>query len=180
MKGWILAAAGLLAAVAPAGAQEGADDLLSKIVNSPAPASYRVDGARASVRNDDTVQGGKALRIPVAGKSDKSWTTSIASAIGKPVKKGDALILAFWAKLTKGEAGVASASLPFNGVQLAADPYTPVFSGAVTIGPEWKMYEVKGRADRDYQAGMLNATLHLATGKQTIDVGPVFVLNVGQ
>jgi hypothetical protein len=139
-----------------------------------------VDGARASVRSDETVQGGKALRVPVPGKSDKAWTVSVASGIGKPVKKGDLLVLAFWAKLAKGEAGATSANLPYNAVHLAAEPYTPVFTGAVTIGAEWKIYEIKGTADRDYQSGMLNATLHLATGRQTIDIGPVFVLNMGQ
>ena len=42
------------------------------------------------------------------------------------------------------------------------------------------MHEIRGRADRDYAAGALNVAMHLATGHQTVDIGPVFVVNMGQ
>ena len=182
-----LAACFFLLAAAPAGslfAQAAApaaeDDITSKIINRPPPGAYRVDGTKGSIRKDAAVQGGKALRIVVPGKSDKPWSVSVANPIEKPVKAGDRIVLAFWARLAKAEGGLATASLPYNAVQLSAAPYTPVFSGAVTIGPEWKLYEVKGKADKDYAAGTLNAALHLATAKQTIDLGPIFVLNMGR
>lgn len=157
-----------------------ADDIMSKIINTPPPAAHRVDGTKGSVRNDETVQGGKALRIAVPRKSERAWEVGVANPIQKPVKAGDNLVLAFWAKLVKGENGATSASLPYNAVQLAADPYTPLFNQSVTIGPEWKLYEVRGKADKDYPADALNVAIHLATGKQTIDLGPIFVLNMGQ
>ena len=69
--------------------------------------------------------------------------------------------------------------LPYNAVQLASAPYTALFNGPVTIGPEWKLHEVKGKADKDYAGGTLNASLHLATAKQVVDLGPIFVLNMG-
>ena len=186
MKG--LVAAACLALLVPAGtaalhaaaAQE--DDLLKKIVNVPAPEAWRIDGLRskAPVRKDESVQGGKAVRIAIGGKGTNPWDISAANPIEKPVKAGDTLILAFWARLEKGEGGATSVTLPNNAVQLAKEPYTALFSGPVTIGPEWKMHEVKGKADKDYPAGTLNVSLHLATGKQTIDLGPVFVLDMGQ
>ena len=92
----------------------------------------------------------------------------------------DKLILAFWARLEQGENGATSAELPYNAVQLASAPYTQVFGGPATIGPEWHMFEIHGRATQDYAAGALNVAMHLATGHQTIDIGPVFVLNMGQ
>jgi hypothetical protein len=70
--------------------------------------------------------------------------------------------------------------LPYNSVQLAAAPYTAVFSGAVSVTPQWQMFEISGRAARDYSADTLNVSIHLATGRQTIDIGPVFVLDMGQ
>jgi hypothetical protein len=172
-----------LAAVAvavPALAQGSADDILSKLVNNPAPAANRVDGTTGRVRGDGRVQGGKALRIDVPGKSEHPWDVSVVNAFTKPVKAGDRLVLAFWARLEKGEGGAQTASLPYNAVQLATAPYTPLFTKAATVGTDWKMYEATGKADRDYPAGGLNAAIHLATGKQTIDIGPVFVLDMGQ
>jgi hypothetical protein len=156
------------------------DDLASKIINVPAPAAFRVDGTKGTVRKDETVQWGKALRIQVPGKSAQAWAVGVASPITKPVKAGDKLILAFWARLEKGENGATSASLPYNAVQLASAPYAPLFHGGVTVGPEWKLHEIKGAADKDYPADSLNVAIHLATGKQTVDLGPVIVLNMGQ
>lgn len=170
----------VVAAAAPALAQGSADDILSKLVNNPAPAANRVDGVAGRVRGDGSVQGGKALRIDVPGKSEHAWDVSVVNNLTKPVKAGDKLVLAFWARLDKGEGGAQTTSLPYNAVQLATAPYTPVFTKGVTIGTEWKMYEASGKADKDYPAGALNAAIHLATGKQTIDIGPVFVLDMGQ
>lgn len=182
MKGnrFIYAAALLLALPAVAPAQS--DDILNKVINLPPPTAWRIDGLRSKppVRKDPAVQGEKALRVEVPGKGAHPWDVSAANPIQKPVKAGDNLILAFWARLEKGENGATTATLPSNQIQLASAPYTPLFSAPVTIGPEWKMYEVKGKADRDYAGGTLNVSLHLATGKQTVDLGPVFVLNMGQ
>ena len=65
-------------------------------------------------------------------------------------------------------------------MQLSAAPYTAVFSGRVTVTPQWQMFEIDGRAARDYAADAVNVAIHLATGHQTIDIGPVFVLDMGQ
>lgn len=176
----LLACAPVGALFAQAGAPPTADDITSKIINRPPPTAFRVDGAKGVIRKDAGVQGGKALRVAVPGKSDKAWTVSVVNPIDKPVRAGDRIVLAFWARLSKGEGGATSASLPYNAVQLAAAPYAPLFSGGVAIGPEWKLHEVTGKADKDYAAGALNATLHLATAKQTIDLGPIFVLNMGR
>lgn len=167
---------------APAAAQSGADDITSKIISIPAPTAFRVDGATsgAAVRTDSLVQGGKALRVPVPARSEQTWATSVAVPINRAVHAGDNLVLAFWARLEQGEDGATTAQLPYNSVQLASAPYTAVFAGPATIGREWKMYEVRGRADRDYAKGDLNVSLHLATGKQVIDLGPVFVLDMGK
>jgi hypothetical protein len=180
MKGNLLAAAALLIAL-PAISSAQSGDILDKVVNLPPPTAWRIDGLhdKPPVRKDPSVQGGKAVRVEVPGKGPNPWTVSAANPIEKPVKAGDTLILAFWARLVKGENGAATATLPSNQIQLASAPYTPLFGGPVTIGPEWKMYELKGKADRDYAGRTLNVALHLATGKQTIDLGPVFVLDMG-
>lgn len=163
---------------APAAAQDAVDDIVNKIVNAPPPDAHTVYGAAGKVRKDASVQGGQALRIAIPGKGAQPWTVGLNSPIQKPVKAGDTLVLAFWARLEKGQA--PTATLPNNSIQLSSEPYTPLFNQAVEIGPEWKLHEVKGKADKDYAAGQLTVSMHLATGKQVVDVGPVFVLNMGQ
>jgi len=159
------------------------DDILNRVISVPVPRAYRVDGtangARSQVRNDGNVQGGKALRVEVPGRSEQAWTTAVSVPINRAIHAGDNLVLAFWARLEQGDNGAVSASLPYNAVQLSAAPYTALFSGGVTVTPTWQMFEVTGTANRDYAADSLNVAIHLATGRQTIDIGPVFVLNMG-
>lgn len=177
----------VLTPMAPAAAQQqqsAEDELLSRVISVPNPRAYRVDGtqngARSQVRNDSAVQGGKALRVQVPARNEQAWTTAVSVPINRAVHSGDNLVLAFWARLEQGDNGAATASLPYNAIQLSAAPYTALFSGGVTVTPTWQMFSVEGRAARDYAADSLNVSIHLATGHQTIDIGPVFVLNMGQ
>lgn len=154
------------------------DDIASKIINDPS--APQVVGAKASVRNDASVQGGKALRIVVPAKGKNNWDAFASSPVQKPVKAGDNLVLAFWARLEKGEGGATSSTLPFAGIQVSSPPYPSLFNETVQVGTEWKLHQLKGKADQDHAAGTLGVSIHLANAKQTIDFGPVFVLNMGQ
>jgi hypothetical protein len=174
MKAWVIAAS-LAAALslAPAAAQ---GDLT--VINNPA--EPQVNGTKAKLRDDPAVQGGKALRVDVRRKGANPWDISVESTIEQPVKAGDSLVFAFWARLEKGEDSAATGSLPYNAVQVSAAPYTTLFSAPVEIGPEWKLHEVRGKADADHAAGTLKATIHLASSAQTVDLGPLIVVNLGQ
>jgi hypothetical protein len=180
MRHAVTAAAWLVLLAAPAAApgQQAGADLAQQIVNDPG--APEVTGAKAALRDDPVVQGGKALRIQIAGKGKNPWDSALATPVKKPVKAGDTLLLAFYARLEKGENGATTATLPFNGVQLADSPWSPIFHEAVEIGPEWKLVQVKGKADRSYGAGKLKVTIQLATAKQVVDVGPVMLLDQGQ
>jgi hypothetical protein len=162
--------AGLL--LAPAVAQD------LNIINDPGTA--QVNGASGRLRDDANVQGGKALRVVVRGKGANPWDVAVETPITQPVRVGDQLLFAFWARLEKGEGGATTTTLPYNAVQLSAAPYTALFASPAEIGPEWKLLEVRGKADGDHAAGTLKATIHLATAAQTVDLGPIFVVNLGQ
>lgn len=176
MPSWKLLAAALVLA-APVAAPAAQNDLASKIINDPG--DPQVSGAHATLRDDPKVQGGKALRLDVPRKGKNPWDASVGGPVTKAVKAGDKLVLAFWARLEKGEGGLTT-TLPYNAVQLAAAPYTTVMSGAVDVGPEWKLQQVSGKADRDYPANALKVSIQLATQKQTVDVGPIILLDMGQ
>jgi len=175
-------AAAAIAAPCAAVAQDGADDILKQIVNRPPVTAWHLDGVtgKPKVHDDPAVQYGKAVRVDVPGKGENPWSIAASNPIDKPVKAGDNLVLAFWARLEKGENGATTATLPYNAIQMANAPYTALFNAPATIGPEWKMVEIKGKADRNYAGGQLNVSIHLATGKQVVDLGPVFVLDTGQ
>lgn len=150
----------------------------SMIINDPGAPS--INGAKAKLVDDDRVTGGKALRVQVPGKGKNAWDSSLSSPITKPVKAGDNLLLVFWARLEQGENGASAATLPWNSIGMTTAPWSPVIGQSADIGPEWKQVEISGKADRDFEAGALGASLQLATAKQVVDLGPVIVLNLGQ
>lgn len=178
MTMWKVAMA-ILLAVVPVGpilAQD--EDLSSRIVNDPG--NPKVDGARASLRSDPKVQGGKALRIDVERKGAHPWDASVGGDVLKAVKAGDRLVLVFSARLEKGEKGATVATLPYAAVQLAAAPYSSIINDGAEIGPAWKTVQIAGKSDKDYPAGALKVTIQLATARQTVDFGPIVLLDMGQ
>lgn len=175
-KSVILAGALALAPIgaAPAAAQ----DYAASALNNPDAVALNFYGAPTSIIDDPKVPGGKALRVE-ANKGANPWDAAVSSQVKQPIKAGDPLVLAFWARLVSGENGATSSTLPYASVSLGAAPWTPLFGGPVTVGPDWKLVEVRGTADKDYAAGVLNAGIQVASAKQTIDFGPVYVATAG-
>jgi hypothetical protein len=179
MASWKVMAAALMAAAAPGiAAAQDASDLTKQIVNDPS--APEVNGAKASLVDDAQVQAGKALRVDVPRKGANPWDSIVGGAIKKPISKGDRLVLLFSARLHKGQNGATTATLPYNAIQLSAAPYSTVISGSGEIGPAWKDFQVAGIADGNYPAGALKVTIQLATAKQTVDFGPIVVLDRGK
>lgn len=170
-------AAPALAQSAPAPAS-GTGDILDHIINVPGVGAWNVWNAQASPRKDAAVQGGRAIRVAVP-KREHSWEAAASIAITKPVKQGDAILAAFWARVEVPPAGRTTAILAQIGVGMVKAPYTGLFGEPAEAGPAWKMYYASGVADRDYQAGELNMSVQLAAAEQTLDLGPAFVVDLG-
>ena len=179
MVRFTLFAAAVLAAVPFAGAAaQDANDLAKQIVNDPG--SPEVNGGKASLVDDPKAQGGKALRLQVPRKGANPWDSTVGGPMKKPIAKGDRLLLLFSARLAQGENGATTATLPYNAIQLGTAPYSTVITGSGQIGPDWKDFQVTGTADQTYPAGALKVTIQLATAKQTVDFGPIVVLDRGK
>jgi hypothetical protein len=182
--GWVMRTAGLAAAAAMlfglAVPALPADDLASKMVNDPSAgwAAFGT-GAKVELYKDAGVQGGVAERLTIDGKGANPWDAGANVAISKPLKKGDVLLLAFWAKSETPPEGAAVIDFKAN-IQNNAAPYNSLGSAMLHVGPQWKMYFAVATADKDYPANAVAAQLQLAVGKLTIDLGPLFILNYGQ
>ena len=148
------------------------------IVNDPGNPS--VNKAKAKLIDDPNVTGGKALRVEVAAKSEHAWDSNVTSAVKKPVQKGDTLLLVTWAKLVQGENGSTTATLPWNSLGTTSAPWSPVFGSSADIGHEWKQIEISGKAGKDYKPSDLSISFQLGNAKQTVDFGPILLLDLGQ
>jgi hypothetical protein len=183
---FVLGAAALAAPViatagqTPAPAAQSAEALFAqRLINDPRVEVLRPYGQPIGPipRSDKTVQFGKALRVQIGSPSLEIGRIGVTTPTLKPVKEGDRIVVAFWARAQRTENNEPG---KLCRVQLEA---TPVIRALVDqpfdVTPEWKMYKLSGTADRAYPAGGLNAAFHLACAKQTIDLGPVFILDYG-
>lgn len=129
----------------------------------------------ANVVNDSSVPGGRALDITVPRASQNPWDGGVSGGLTADIKKGDTLVMAFWAKAMESRGEIANV-----GLQMNAAPYTAIDQLiAVNLEQTWQPYAVFVTADQDYNAGDAGYTFHLTNTKQKLRIGPVVVFNMG-
>lgn len=162
-------------------AQSGDGDILEKAINKPS-ANWIVYGPnqKTAAVKDKTVAGGGGMKVDVQKASANPWEIGAQQPITGKVSKNDVMLVAFWAKAEAVGGGAAEANLSGVRIQQATAPYDAAMEGSVKVsGAAWKMYTVPGRAAMDIPAGGANVSLHLGSAKQTVVLGPVFVLDFG-
>ena len=159
-----------------AAAAQTADDLAKRRITDPAKDQWKVQGKehKASIVQSKGVPGDAAIRVRVNRAGRNPWDVQAQSSISGPIKKGDVVLFAFWARADGAPAKINAR------VQQIAAPYTGVAEASgLTITPEWKMHYASGKSPLDLSPGAASAALHLAMAKQTIELGPHMVLNFG-
>lgn len=170
-------AAAPFAAIAALPAQQSDEEAARQIITNPDPSTFQIYGLKPAPKSkkDDTVQGGRALFIPVTG-SGTPYAVGVNVPIIQDIKAGDHLTLMFYAKLAKAEPDVTTAKITGQ-IQLSAAPYTAVFGKQFDMTTEWQLFQVSGVADKDYAKGALNAAFHVNTGRHTVALGMVAVID---
>jgi hypothetical protein len=100
-----------------------------------------------------------------------------SSPIAGAINEGDVIMLNYFARAE--EAAEGGSSLTAR-IQLAGAPYTSVLDMTSKISGEWKSYCAFRVASASIGENKSNVSIHLATAKQVIDLGPVLVFNFGK
>lgn len=155
------------------------DEMARKAINDPV-ASWGIWGpAKIDFSTDPALPGRYFRRVAVSPKPAQAWDIGAYVLISKPVKKGDVLLLAFWARATTPPAGSDFLELSARIYEVEppkADitPETQFF-----VGREWKLYYASGVAKKDYPAGTLGCGMLLGANEQTVDLGPAYIVDYG-
>lgn len=179
-----VAAALSLSAAAPMAAhaaEPAAQGIMKYAINKPSTAwnVYGPSQTNAPVK-DKTVQGGSGVRVQVnTATPDKPWDSGAGQGVNGKITKGDVITIAFWAKAEPVDGGPATANISSVRVQQAAEPWGGIVEGKVAVTGEWQIYTVSGRASMDAEKGGAAVSLHLGSAKQTVVLGPLFVLDFG-
>jgi hypothetical protein len=125
--------------------------------------------------DDSGVPGGRALEVSVPKRGENPWDGGISGALTSEIKKGDTLVMTFWAKSVGGRAEISNVGLQMNQAPFSAiDNLMPV-----SPSPTWQPYAVFVNADKTYKPMEAGYTFHLANAAQAMRIGPVLVFNLG-
>lgn len=176
-----LALAGGAPALSPA-AEPAAQGVMKYAINKPSIAwnLYGPGQTNAPVK-DKGVIGGGGVRVQVTTPTPgQPWTIGAGQAVDGKIAKGDIITVAFWAKAEPVDGGPATATISNVQVHQAEQPWGGIVGGKIEpVTGEWKIYTVSGRASMDADKGSARVSLQLADAKQTVVLGPLFVLNFG-
>lgn len=144
------------------------------------PTVARPDLAATSVVDAEGVTFERARRIQVRERGETPWDVQLRgphSAL--PITKGDMLFVAYSARcvVAHDESGEGVIQLY---LQSDGDTWTGLVQGRRRIGRDWQVCYAHAVADRDWAPGSVNLTFHLASLVQTLEIGGVVVLNLGQ
>ena len=169
-----------IAQTATPAATPAASNVLDKAVNQIG-ANWSLYGAgqTSKTMTEDGVPGGQFVRATVTAKGANAWDVGAVSPIQKPIAAGDTILVAIWIRAPQLKDG-ETMPLPFIGANGAAAPYDNLVKADIKITNAWKLYYASGKAAANFAGNSANATVHLASDKHVIDLGPVFVLDFGQ
>ena len=172
MKFWLF----LLAGFALGTAVVAQEDIWSKTINSDENGNWYVtpDKPKPKYFEVKEIPGGHAFRVK-ANKGANPWDVQASSPVNGAINEGDVIMLLYYARAAEPAEGGSSLTAR---IQANAPPWTAVLDMSSPISGEWKQYCAHRVATASLEKS--SVSIHLATAKQVIELGPVFVFNFGK
>jgi hypothetical protein len=155
-------------------------DIWTKTINNDSNGIWNVqpDKPKAkyfAVEPAGTVPGDHAFRVR-ATKGVNPWDVQAGSPVAGAINQGDVVMLMYYARAAEPAEGGSKLTAR---IQMNSAPWTSVLEMTSDIGTEWKSYCAHRVATGTLGDHKGNVSIHLATAKQVIELGPVFVFNFG-
>lgn len=121
----------------------------------------------------------KAVRVTVVRRTDPAWKVQLSSAPSvAAIKKGDVLYLSFSVRCTASAAETGGGHL-FATLQ-QTKTYDSLVSLHATPGKTWTRLHLRTVAERDYPPQNVELVFHLGKVEQTLEIGGLVAVNLGQ
>ncbi len=147
-----------------------------ELIHPPFPDQLTTYGkVRANVVSDESMPGGQALKAKIRRAGENPWDSGVSGPIVGSIKAGDAIVLVTYVRTDKGTGEITAAGLQSN-----KKPYTSEFSEPISVDENVRRIFISGIASRDFASGEAGYSFQLASQKQTLFIGPLFVFNLGQ
>ena len=155
------------------------DNIADKAINEQRVDKIAVYGNAQTNKmvRDKTVLGEEAKRIATKGTGN-AWDAAAQSITTGKIKAGDQIICVVFLKAVD-TANNAPAKVMLR-LQESAAPYAEIKSEEMPISKDWNQYQITTVVNKDYAGGEAAFVVQMNYGAQTIDVGPVFILNMNK
>jgi hypothetical protein len=172
MRFWLF----LLAGFAFGTAVVAQEDIWSKTINNDTNGNwyFQPDKLKAKYFAVEGIPGGHAFRVK-ADKGKNPWDVQASSPVNGAINQGDIIMLMYYARAAEPAEGGSKLTAR---IQATAEPWTSTLDMTSDIGSEWKSYCAHRVASATLPKS--SVSIHLATAKQVIELGPVFVFNFGK
>lgn len=179
-----------MAAAAPTAAQTNAgrqptpelqaldDSLPGTLINNPAALDWAMFGTIMQskiVKSADIPGGGAAVQFTLKQLGVTAYDAGANVPIRAGLSRDKDYVAAFWARTIKSDAPDGKGRIGVRFQQNIA-PYGGFGDTTITVGPEWQLYEVPAKGDRDIPRGQANLSFQLSGARQTIEIGQTIVV----
>jgi hypothetical protein len=154
-------------------------DLSSKLINTP-DSNWNVYGPDQKNKKVEKAgpKGYPAYEVSIAKAAANAWDDGAVSTIPKPIGAGDVILVAVYLRnpaLADGQ----SETLPLVGATGASPPYPAIAGAPAKVTNQWQVYFASGKAPQAFAANGAQVTVHLASAKHVIQLGPMKVYDLG-
>ncbi len=153
------------------------------LINDPAVSRWTVGGATPQTVSADAKTGpvgGKAISVVIPKAGEQAYSITAHSPIDAPIAKGDTIFLAVQLRASSADNEAGSGVISVSKVERSSAPYTSVADAGGQVSSAWTMLYSVGVSPEDFDAGQTHVALHLATARQTIELGNAYVFNLGK
>jgi hypothetical protein len=123
--------------------------------------------------------GGTALLVRTAAATATAHEIGAIVPITEAIAEGDVLLIAVLARTAPGGTVDGISKLGIR-VQANKVPYPGFGDNVLTLGPTWRLLQIRTQAKMPIAAGEGVLSLHFGAAAQGIEVGQVYVINTSQ
>ena len=127
-------------------------------------------GSSSAVKLESIAPSGRtftrAWRVSGLAPLEQPYLSQLSASSVAAVKKGDVMVVQFWARSV---GGPAQTEFAFE----SNDTYAKSAMVGVQLNPQWKLYSVPFKAELDYAAGNGGARFRLGYDQQSFELGGV-------
>jgi hypothetical protein len=154
------------------------EDIWSKTINNDSNGIWNIlpDKPKPKYFEVKGIPGEHAFRIK-ASKGVNPWDVQASSAIQGAINEGDVIMLMYYARAEEPAEGGSTLTAR---IQLNAPPWSSALEMTSKISEVWKYYCAHRVATTAMPEKKGSVSIHLATARQVIELGPVFVFNFGK